>query len=318
MSAPAPDRPARIAGRRTPVLVVTGFLGAGKTTLINTLAAGAGLRLALIVNEFGATGVDGRLLQGAGRLVEIANGCICCVTNGDLRAALGQVLAEGGDLDGIVIETSGLADPAPVVALFEEAGASAPTSLVGVVTLVDALNFDDNLERAEVALRQIVVADLLAITKADLVAADVPDKIAAGLRRLNPDAAIVFAGDLGGLYLAELLPRPARRPAAALAHADHGHDAAFESVTLTAPAPLDPHRLDAWLDGLPDTVVRAKGFIRLRGRPDLMVMQLVGRRRSAQPAAAPDPAVGGAELVVIGAGLDRPALERGLNACVAG
>ena len=153
------DEPATI-----PVTLLTGFLGAGKTTLVNHLLTEChGRRLAVIVNEFGELGIDGALIAGAaGSVIELANGCICCATQGDLRRALQEVVSTREGLDGVLIETSGLADPGPVIRDLESIRFAQEIRLDGVVTVLDAENFDRNLDSAEAAFQQITYGDVLA------------------------------------------------------------------------------------------------------------------------------------------------------------
>jgi G3E family GTPase len=304
------------AGSALPVTILTGFLGAGKTTLVNRiLSERHGRRLAVLVNEFGAVGVDADLIVGArGPVIELANGCICCATQGDLYRALGGLLVAGSDLDGVLIETSGLADPGPIEAGIDARRFPRALRIDGIVTVLDAANFDDNLERAEAAFHQIARADLLLVNKVDLVASDVPHLIERGIRRLNPHARVIACAACA--VPAELVAGVARieAPKPTPTHVHH-HDA-FESAALSAPAPLDPERFDAWLAALPRSIYRAKGFVRLADVARPLVVHLVGARRSVEPAPV-HVATDGARLVVIGRGLRIAELEAGLLACAA-
>jgi G3E family GTPase len=304
------------ANAAVPVTILTGFLGAGKTTLVNRiLSEHHGRRLAVLVNEFGAVGIDADLIVGArGPVVELANGCICCATQGDLYRALAGVLSAEGELDGILIETSGLADPAPIEAGIDARRFPRDVRIDGIVAVIDAANFDDNLERAEAAFHQIARGDLLLVNKADLVAPEVPRLIEQGIRRINPQARVVACVACG--VPTELVMGMARIDAGArIDRHDHDH-ADFESAALTAVVPLDPERFDAWLAALPTSIYRAKGFVRLAGVARPLAVHVVGMRRSVEPAPAPVEA-SGARLVVIGHDLRIPELEAGLRACAA-
>jgi len=304
----------RAAVTPIPVTLLTGFLGAGKTTLVNhLLTASHGRKLAVIVNEFGALGIDAALIRGtSGSVIELANGCICCATQGDLRRAVHEVLQAADHLDGLLIETSGLADPEPVVDSLEATRFGKAIRLDGVITVIDAENFDANLDQAEAAYRQIVCGDVLLINKTDLVEAEIPDLIEQGIRHLNPEARVVRCVSCR-VPLDVLLG--AGRPAAtgnAPAALDHDHD--FQSAVLVSDRPLDPERFDAWLSALPPSIYRAKGFVRFVGQDAPLTVHVVGARRSVEPAPA-GLAVAGAQLVVIGRGVSITALKPGFDAC---
>ena len=175
-----------------PTTVLTGFLGAGKTTLLNHILAepGAG-RIAVIVNEFGEAGIDGQLtLPTAETVIEINNGCICCKVRGDLIAALGDLLASGHSFDRVVIETSGLADPAPVIQSFVlDEVLRSRFALDAIVTVADARHLPMQLEHDE-AREQIAFADVVLLNKIDLEAPSDIAAVEAEIRRLNPLARI--------------------------------------------------------------------------------------------------------------------------------
>jgi G3E family GTPase len=302
------------ANAAVPVTILTGFLGAGKTTLVNRiLSEHHGRRLAVLVNEFGAVGIDADLIVGArGPVVELANGCICCATQGDLYRALAGLLSAERDLDGVLIETSGLADPAPIEAGIDARRFPRDVRIDGIVTVIDAANFDDNLERAEAAFHQIARGDLLLVNKADLVAPEVPRLIEQGIRRINPQARVIAC--VACAVPTALAMGTPRIDAGAPAHGhDHHHDA-FESAALSAAVPLDPERFDAWLAALPTSIYRAKGFVRLAGVAQPLAIHVVGARHSVEPAPA-QVETSGARLVVIGHDLHVSELEAGLRAC---
>lgn len=295
-----------------PVIVLTGFLGAGKTSLVNhLLRAAQGRRLAVMVNEFGALGIDGRLVRGAAvPVVELANGCICCATQGDLLRSLNALLAGDRALDGVLVETSGLADPAPIVAALEGTGFARDVSIGCVVTVVDAANFDAGLDQAEAAFQQLTAADLVVLNKTDLVDAGAPDLIGRAVAKLNPGArmiACVGADVLPDLVLGlDRIGRPAIEAASS-----HRHD--YESVCLSVDAPLDPARFDEWLDSLPPSVYRAKGLVRFAAHAEPFAFHLVAGRRSGEPASGQG--IAGAELVLIGKNIAAVDFRSGLTAC---
>jgi G3E family GTPase len=311
-----------------PVTILTGFLGAGKTTVLNrVLSESHGQRVAVIVNEFGELGVDGDLVAGAaGDVVELANGCLCCATRGQLLQAIHRVVSVSPPPEAILIETSGLADPFPVLSELAHSSLGDRVEVDGVITLVDASNFDRNLDSAEAAFQQILAADLLLVNKTDLVDPSIPPLVEQGIRVLNPTARVALCV-AGAVPLAVLLGNRVAASAAAARHGhghthanahDTAHDTAhggFEAITLDPAGAYDMARLSAWFEALPADVFRAKGFVRLAGQPGRIAVSAVGARHAFTPAPA---AATRERLVVIGRNLDAAALARGLAGCVAG
>ena len=307
-----------------PVSLLTGFLGAGKTTLLNrVLTESHGQRIAVIVNEFGEVGIDGSLVEDvAGDVIELANGCLCCATRGQLLDAIGSVTKQAETLDGILIETSGLADPFPVLSELAHSSLTEILHIDGVITLVDAENFDRNLDSAEAAFHQIEAADLLLINKIDLVAAEIPAMIEAGIRRLNPAARVATCAGakvpLAMLLGSRVTTASQERVESVFtegtvargAH-EHEHDG-FESLVLRPHAALDSTRLSAWLSSLPPTVFRVKGLVHLADKTGQATISAVGTRHSFGAARSN---VDGDRVVVIGQGLDPASLTAGLAAC---
>jgi G3E family GTPase len=178
---------------QTPVTVLTGYLGAGKTTLLNRiLSEEHGKRYAVIVNEFGEIGIDNELIVGADEEVfEMNNGCVCCTVRGDLIRVVSGLMKRKGGFDGIVIETTGLADPGPVAqTFFVDDEVKAKTKLDSVTTVVDAKHVELRLNDSREAAEQIAFADQIVLNKTDLVSEDELKRIEARLRRLNPLAPI--------------------------------------------------------------------------------------------------------------------------------
>ena len=178
------------AAERTPVTIVTGFLGSGKTTLINHLLSQGGLgRVAALVNDFGAIDIDAALVsEVADEVVQLSNGCICCTINGDLYAAVERMLALAPPVHRIVIETTGLADPLPVGLTILQTDLKSRCLLEAVVAVVDCANFALDLFAADAAMAQIIHADVVILNKTDLVD---PDAVASLERRItviNPRA----------------------------------------------------------------------------------------------------------------------------------
>jgi G3E family GTPase len=182
------------AADKIPVTVLTGYLGAGKTTLLNRiLSENHGKKYAVIVNEFGEIGIDNDLVVGADEEVfEMNNGCICCTVRGDLMRILGDLMKKKkGNFDGIIVETTGLADPAPVAqTFFVDENIGRQTKLDAVVTVADAKWLNDRLKDAPEAKNQIAFADVILINKTDLVSAAELSEVEARIRAINPYARV--------------------------------------------------------------------------------------------------------------------------------
>lgn len=276
------------------VTLLTGFLGAGKTTLLNRLlAAPHGERIAIVENEFGATGIDAELLApGAVSVTELANGCICCSVRGELAAALAELLAQrdSGALafDRLIIETTGLADPGPVIqTFFWEEGLASRFRLDGVITLIDACHATEQLDRERVAAAQVAYADRLVITKSDLAEAQDLAALTERLARINARAPIIVAGSadehwqdllaLGGFDLDERgLPafRPAR-PRNALGA--RSWDDAIESRVFEVDRDLDLDAVSAFVEALIERhsadLLRYKGILAIAGEERRLIFQ---------------------------------------------
>jgi G3E family GTPase len=259
-----------VAARHVAVDVLTGFLGSGKTTLLqHALAQGlAGKRVALVVNEIGEVGIDGRVVTGlqyVEKMVELSSGCICCSID-EYRFDLAiQEIIETVEPDLIVIESTGIADPEPLAYRVKSAG----LALDAIITVVDAENVERFLADTEVAGAQIAAADFLVVNKTDLVPAADVARLRRRLARMNPRALqlesvrgaiaadVLFATDVAGHRERAAAPGPASRHLA--------HDA-FESFLYRGSAPLDQRAVERVLESLPSAIVRAKGILRFVDR----------------------------------------------------
>jgi G3E family GTPase len=323
---------------RIPVTVLTGFLGSGKTTLLNRLLAEAhGQRLAVIENEFGEVNIDSAILvrDADTEIVQTENGCLCCTVRGDLRRALTDLAEQRSQgtltFDRVIIETTGLAQPAPVVqTILIDPTIAAHYHLDGVVTLVDAKHGHAQLDAHGEAQEQVGFADRLVISKPDLVSDPEREALEARLKDMNPRAALRVASfgnapiewvtDVGGFdanAVLELHPGFPRytRPA--------GHTPGVESFVWHAEQPFDRERFEFLLRMVnewygPD-LLRYKGILEFEADPVRWIFQGVHRQ---QTLSAGSPWVNGeprgSVLVFIGVGLPREILGQGLDKCLAG
>lgn len=248
-----------------PVTVVGGYLGSGKTTLLNHLLRNAaGRRMAVLVNDFGAIGIDGDLVAEAdGETITLTNGCICCSVGSDLMQALWAVRDRPSPPEHVVIEASGIADPGPVAHHALTPG----FDLDGVVVVLDA----ETVRRRErdpiigrTVRRQLAAADVLVLNKTDLVSAGELARLDAWLRERAPAVPVLHAVD-AHVPVATLLGVE-HRGAALPEASDHTHD--YVTVAVTVGHPLPREALDAFLTDLPPGVLRVKGIVRLAERPD--------------------------------------------------
>ena len=319
------------------VTILTGFLGAGKTTLLNRiLHERHGERIAVIENEFGEVGVDnGLLLNGGGpdQIVEMNNGCICCTVRGDLVRILGELHARRAvrpeAFSRVIIETTGLADPAPVAqTFFIDDVVAAHYRLDAIVTVVDALHAPGQLDAFHEAQEQVGFADRILLSKTDLVSTDQAARLRRRLVRINPRAPItpVHFGaatiaellDIGGFSLDAIL---AIEPGF-LGEDTHTHDDAVQSFAFTSTTPFDADKLQAFFRGLiaahaPD-LLRYKGVVAFAGQDERVVFQGVHMTMSADAGRAwANGETRESRLVFIGRSLPKAALIGRLNDCLA-
>jgi G3E family GTPase len=298
-----------ISPEKIPVTVLTGYLGAGKTTLLNRiLSEPHGKKYAVIVNEFGEIGIDNDLVVGADEEVfEMNNGCICCTVRGDLVRILDGLMRRKGKFDAIIVETTGLADPAPVAqTFFIDENVGRRTKLDAVVTVADAKWLNDRLKDAPEAKNQIAFADVILINKTDLVSPEQLSEVEARIRAINPYAK-VHKTERAQIALSEVLGRNAFDLDRILDiepeflesggqdrdhhdhdhhHHDHDHhsgglkhyhDEDMQSVSLKTDKPLNPDTFFPWVQNLVQTegpnILRCKGILSFKDDDQRFVFQ---------------------------------------------
>ena len=315
---------------RVPVTVVTGFLGSGKTTLVNRiLGEQHGRKIAVIINEFGEISVDGQLVLTDDQedLVEFNNGCLCCTVRGDLVDTLAK-LKDRADLDAILIETTGLADPAPVASTFFIADEiKSDTRLDSFVTLADAVNLETNLEQREEAQEQIAFADIILLNKMDLVSKEQAADVERRIRSLNPFAkihhtehSVIDMDKVFGVGAFDLDAKLEIDPTF-LDDLEHEHDDAVTSFFLREERPVDINRFMLWLTPLlqerGEDLFRSKGIFYAQGFKERVVFQSVRMLTAMKPDRPWKPDEKKCtEFVVIGRNLNREEFAAGLASCV--
>jgi G3E family GTPase len=283
-SGPFGRRLKRERGARVPVTVVTGFLGAGKTTLIcRFLKSPEGAGTAVIVNEFGAVGIDDALIRdSAEATVLLGNGCVCCITRTDLQVALRRLVfdRERGTVPPfarVVIETSGLADPAPILQTFSTDRALGGEFHIDVVLAVaDAVNGEAELDSAAEARKQIILADRLVISKTDLATPATVESLMRRLQTLNPHAAIDIA-IAGALDPNRVIEPTTNERAGFIAEAEHADGIASFVITKDPPIewPVFSRAMETLIALRGSDLLRVKGILKVAGCRGPVVVQYV-------------------------------------------
>ena len=312
-----------------PVTVLTGYLGAGKTTLLNRiLSEDHGKKVAVIVNEFGEIGIDNQLVVNTDEeIFEMNNGCICCTVRGDLIRIIAKLVQRRDKFDRLVIETTGLADPAPIIqTFFVDEDVQNLTYLDAIVTVVDAKHISQHWDAVE-AVEQIAFADRILLNKIDLISAEELNLLASRIRQINAMAKIyrtqdaaVNLDDILGVNAFDLNRALAIDPEF-LNEVAHEHDETVGSISLVIEGSIDVEKLNTWISELLRTqgqdIFRIKGILNITNNDCRYVFQgvhMIFDGRLDRP--WHDTEARNNQLVLIGRNLDHTALRSGLMACL--
>ena len=340
-----------LTSQKIPVTVLTGYLGAGKTTLLNRiLSENHGKKYAVIVNEFGEIGIDNDLIIGADEEVfEMNNGCVCCTVRGDLVRILEGLMKRKSKFDAIIVETTGLADPAPVAqTFFVDEDVQKNARLDAVVTVADAKWLSDRLKDAPEAKNQIAFADVIVLNKIDLVSKAELAEVEARIRAINPYATLQRT-ERCQVALSDVLERGAFDLDRILElepefldagddhdhhhhdhdhHHDHGHgglkhyhDEDMQSLSLRSDKPLDATKFMPWLQNLVASegqkILRSKGILAFSDDDDRYVFQGVHMMLEGDHQRAwKDGEARQSRLVFIGRELPEQTIRDGFEQCI--
>ena len=329
-----------------PVTIISGFLGSGKTTLLNHILANQkNLKTAVLVNEFGEIGIDNDLIiETSEDMIELSNGCICCTINGELETAVNKILDKNKKIDYLIVETTGLADPLPVAMTFAGGSLRSRVRLDSIITLIDAENFDFDIEKTSIAYAQLLYGDILLLNKCDLVNEEKMMKIEEKILEIKTEPRILRCTNSSvgletiisvGLFETDnfdsrevLTDNNTNKVINSHAHShDHSHDHShehessntiegFASVSFQSKEPFSLRKFQYFLDNqLSKNVFRAKGILWFVESERKHIFHLAGKRFSID-----DEDWGNNKcnkIVLIGKNLNREEIKTQLDSCIA-
>lgn len=319
-----------------PITIITGFLGSGKTTLLNHILSNRqDLKVGVLVNEFGDIDIDSQLLVSVeSDMVELSNGCICCTINDDLMDAVHRIMSRDQKVDCLVVETTGVADPLPIILTFLSSDLKDLTYIDSVITLVDSETFSPDHFHSQAAFSQIHNTDLILLNKTDLTTSEKLQVLGSYCFGVNPDAHILrcqeaqiplpLIFDMGKTFSHSYLDQKGsqREHTHDHDHNDHEHhhsdhlaNDGFISVGFQSQCPLRLEAFQQFLNELPHQVFRAKGLLWFADNDQRYIFQLSGRRFNldVDPKVRPD----SNQMVLIGRDLDPAQIQTRLLACLA-
>ena len=318
-----------------PITIISGFLGSGKTTLLNHILTNQkGIKTAVLVNEFGEIGIDNELIiKTEEEMIELSNGCICCSINGELVEAIEKLINVNKNLDYIIIETTGLADPLPVAMTLLGSDLRDQTRLDSIITLIDAENFNDVALESSIGRSQVIYGDILLLNKCDLVTNKNIEETIDKLKEIKNDVRILksIKGNIPlnlllsvGLFETDLINQKESVHDHSHGHGHgHGHDHSeednriedFLSVSFQTKEPFSLRKFQYFLDNqLKSDVFRAKGILWFSESERRHVFHLAGKRISIEDSEWGEERNN--QLVFIGKELDKEKILSQLNACI--
>ena len=322
-----------------PVTIISGFLGSGKTTLLNHILKNqVGIKTAVLVNEFGEIGIDNELIiESSEDMIELNNGCICCTINGELLNTVSKVLERSENLDYLIVETTGLADPLPVAMTFAAGNLREKVRLDSIITLIDAENFDFNLERSSVAYSQILYGDILLLNKCDLVSEGHLKKIENSINEIKKEPRILRSinSEVGletiisvGLFetdnftskknIQNVEEDSSDHSSHSHDHSSHSHDLnnieGFTSISFKTSEPFSLRKFQYFLDNqISENVFRAKGILWFMESERKHIFHLSGKRFSLDDDEWTNEKSN--KIVLIGKDLDHQTIKNQLDLC---
>ncbi|MDQ0859922.1 GTP-binding protein [Bacillus sp. V2I10] len=325
-----------IKSNKIPVTILTGYLGAGKTTLLNRiLTEKHNQKIAVIVNEYGEVGIDNQLVVDADEeILEMNNGCICCTVRGDLIRILRTLVfsMDQGNVkfNRVLIETTGLADPAPVAqTFFMDELLSEKFEVDSIITVVDSKHITKHLDGHDEAQEQIAFADVIILNKTDLVTEDNLNFLERRISKMNPAAKRMHAQncnidlkDILGIHTFDLNRKLEIDPHFLEDHHHHHHDDKVSSIAFREEKPLDFEKVNRWISYLVrekgEDLLRYKGILYIQDSEERLVFQGLHMLFSGSPDRKwKDNETRISELVFIGKNLDKEALEQQFKHCIA-